>query len=343
MDFQEQYAALLGSDPAYEGRFFVGVRTTGVFCRPTCHARKPKAENCEFYSSTKEALLAGYRPCKLCHPLETAEPVPGMIAELLKEIEGKPEERVRDDELRRRGLDPDTVRRWFKRHHGLTFQGYQRARRLGLALGRLRQGGKVSSVALESGFDSLSGFGEAFKKTFGKAPTLTEAQVLWMTRLQTPLGTMVAGAVGGRLCLLEYADRRGLENELADLERRLNARAVPGSDPLFAVLSDQLKQYFAGTLQEFDLPLLLPGTEFQRAAWNALLSIPYGQTRSYRVQASLCGRPGAVRAAGTANGANRVSIVVPCHRVVGSDGSLTGYGGGLWRKRWLLDWEARAT
>jgi len=340
MDIQEQYQALLRSDPAYEGRFIVGVRTTGIFCRPTCRARKPLAENCEFFPSTREALLAGYRPCKICHPLETAEPVPAMIAALLSEVDAKPEARVRDDELKRRGLDPDTVRRWFKRHHGLTFQGYQRARRLGLALGRLRQGEPVASAALGAGFESLSGFGEAFKKRFGTPPADASARVLWVTRLRTPIGGMIAAAADGRLSLLEFADRRGLETELTDLERRLGARAVPGADPVFAALSEQLERYFAGTLREFDVPLELPGTEFQRAAWRALLSIPYGQTRSYREQAGLCGRPGAVRAAGTANGANRVAIVVPCHRVIASDGGLAGYGGGVWRKRWLIDFEA---
>jgi AraC family transcriptional regulator of adaptative response/methylated-DNA-[protein]-cysteine methyltransferase len=341
MEFQEQYAALLRSDPAYDGRFFVGVKTTGVFCRPICRARKPKSENCEFYPSTAEALSAGYRPCKLCHPLETSEPVPGMIAELLHEIGERPERRIPDEDLRRRGLDPDTVRRWFKRHFGLTFQGYQRARRLGSALGRLKQGRDVTTVAQEVGFESVSGFGEAFKKRFGKPPTQADENILWITRLSSPLGAIVAGALDGRLALLQFADREDLEGGFSVWERRLGARAVPGDSPVLTALSDQLERYFDGTLQEFDLPLELPGTDFQRAAWKALLTIPYGQTRSYRDQAELCGKPAAVRAAGTANGANRVLIVVPCHRVVSSDGSLAGYSGGPWRKRWLLDFEAR--
>jgi AraC family transcriptional regulator of adaptative response/methylated-DNA-[protein]-cysteine methyltransferase len=340
MDFQEQYAALLRSDPAYEGRFFVGVKTTGVFCRPTCRARKPHAVNCEFYSSTQEALAAGFRPCKLCHPLETAEPVPAMIAELLNEV-GRAGVHVRDDELRRRRLDPDTVRRWFKRHHGLTFQGYQRARRLGLALTQLRDGSSVAMTAQDAGFDSLSGFGDAFKKRFGGSPSFTSAKVLWVTRLSTPLGAVMAGSVDGRLCLLEFADRPSLDRELLDLEKRLEARAVPGSDPVLTNLSDQLDRYFAGTLHTFNIPLELSGTPFQQAAWNALLTIPYAQTSSYRDQAVLCGRSGAIRAIGTANGANRIAIVVPCHRVVGSDGGLAGYRSGLWRKQWLLDHESR--
>lgn len=341
MDFQEQYDALVRSDPAYEGRFITAVRTTGIFCRPTCRARKPRPENVEFFPTVKEALQAGYRPCKLCHPLEAREPVPGMIQDLLDEVEDHPTVRITDRNLGARGLDPDTVRAWFKKHHGLTFQGYQRARRLAEAFGRIRQGETVAQAALGSGFDSLSAFGDSFRRTFGTAPTKTSAQtILRMTRFETPLGPMVAAEAEGRLCLLEFADRRSLENEIAAVEGALRARALAGSAPLFDEVRGQLDQYFAGERRDFDLPLFWVGSEFQKAVWQALTTIPYGQTRSYREQAELVGRPAAVRAVGTANGANRLALVVPCHRVVGADGALTGYGGGLWRKRWLLDLEA---
>jgi AraC family transcriptional regulator of adaptative response/methylated-DNA-[protein]-cysteine methyltransferase len=340
MDFQEQYDALLRSDPAYEGRFFVGVKTTGVFCRPTCRARKPKAENCEFYPSTDEAARAGYRPCKLCHPLELNEPVPALIGELLRDLASRPGERIGDDQLRRRGLDPGTVRRWFQRHHGLTFQGFQRTRRLGAALQRLQHGETVVSAAFGSGFGSLSAFGDSFKKTFGSAPRDAKTGVLWVAPVSTPLGGMVAAAHDGGLCALEFADRTGLDDELAGLAHRLGIRLAAGHDAVFDRLSEQLERYFAGSLRQFDLPLNPLGTDFQREVWTGLLAIPYGQTRSYREQAVRLGRPDAVRAVGTADGANRLCIVFPCHRVVGSDGALSGYRGGLHRKRWLLDFEA---
>lgn len=341
MDFQEQYQAMLRSDPAYEGRFITGVRTTGIFCRPTCRARKPNIENVEFFPSTRDALLAGYRPCKLCHPLESQEPVPALIQALLDEVEERPDLRIRDDEVRARGLDPGTVRRWFQKHHGLTFQGYQRSRRLGEAFGRIRQGESVAEAALGTGFDSLSAFGDSFKKTFGAAPTKTGARrLIRVTRISTPLGLMVAAEAEGSLCLLEFADRRTVENELADLERFLEAKAIPGPSPLFDLLSRQLAGYFEGRVTRFDLPLTFPGTAFQQAVWRALLEVPYGQTRTYAGQAAVVGRPEAFRAVGTANGCNRIAIVVPCHRIVAADGGLAGYGGGLWRKRWLLDLEA---
>lgn len=339
MDFQELYDAMVRSDPAYEGRFITGVRTTGIFCRPTCRARKPKAENVEFFPSTQQALVAGYRPCKLCHPLQTQEPVPGMIQALLDEVQEAPG-RIPDRELRARGLDPDAVRRWFKRHHGLTFQSYQRVRRLGEAFGRIRQGETVTASALESGFDSLSAFGDSFKKTFGAAPTKTSTTRLIQTgRVQTPLGPMVAAEVDDTLCLLEFADNRTWEAELAVLERQLGARALPGGSALFDRLSVQLDEYFARIRQRFDLPLTMLGTEFQRAAWKSLGEIPYGERKTYAEQAVALGRPAAVRAVGSAHGANRIAIVVPCHRVVARDG-LGGYRGGLWRKQWLLDLEA---
>jgi AraC family transcriptional regulator of adaptative response/methylated-DNA-[protein]-cysteine methyltransferase len=153
---------------------------------------------------------------------------------------------------------------------------------------------------------------------------------------------MVAGAYGGRLCLLEFADRRALETEIKDLERRLGTEALPGRSALHDEVQRQLSCYFEGTRQVFELPLLYPGSDFDRAVWEALLAIPYGESRSYGAQAASLGRPEAVRAVAGANGRNRIALVIPCHRVIGADGSLTGYAGGLERKRFLLELEARS-
>jgi AraC family transcriptional regulator of adaptative response/methylated-DNA-[protein]-cysteine methyltransferase len=160
-----------------------------------------------------------------------------------------------------------------------------------------------------------------------------------MTRFTTPLGAMVAAATPRGVCLLEFADRRGLENELRDLARRLNCVAVPEEDDALRRVRTEMADYFDGRLRDFTVPLDLVGSPFQLRAWEALRRVPYGVTRSYAEQAASIGSPAAVRAVGRANGMNRVAIVVPCHRVVGADGKLTGYGGGLWRKRRLLDLE----
>jgi AraC family transcriptional regulator of adaptative response/methylated-DNA-[protein]-cysteine methyltransferase len=163
-----------------------------------------------------------------------------------------------------------------------------------------------------------------------------------LSRLETPMGAMVAGIHGKRLCLLEFADRRALESEIKDLEKRFATTAHPGRSPVHEELQQQLSTYFQGKLRAFKLDLEYPGSEFQQAVWASLLAIPYGQTRSYGEQAAAISRTKAVRAVARANGQNRLAIVIPCHRVIGADGSLTGYAGGLDRKRFLLDLEARS-
>jgi AraC family transcriptional regulator of adaptative response/methylated-DNA-[protein]-cysteine methyltransferase len=195
----------------------------------------------------------------------------------------------------------------------------------------------VIDAAFESGYGSLRGFTESFKKTTGFPPSRSRDLVLVkMTRILTPLGPMLAGATEEGICLLEFADRRMLETELARLKRQLRAEPVPGSSKHFEALHKEIAEYFDGMRKEFSLPLVLRGTPFQQKVWTALRTIPYGGTRTYEEQAKMLGNPRAVRAVARANGANRIAIIIPCHRVVGKDGRLTGYGGGLWRKQYLL-------
>ncbi len=166
-----------------------------------------------------------------------------------------------------------------------------------------------------------------------------DKQLIDLMLLETPLGSMVAGAVNEGVCILEFTDRRMLETEFQQLSQRLKAAFILGSNEHLEVLRLQLDEYFAGKRKKFTVSLHAPGTEFQRAVWAELQNIPFGTTRSYRQQALALKKPDAVRAVARANGMNRVSIVIPCHRVIGDDGRLTGYGGGLWRKQWLLDFE----
>ncbi len=340
-DGETMYRALIERDPAFDGLFFTGVTTTGVFCRPTCTARKPRRENVIFFTTARDALLAGYRPCLLCKPVETPAATPEPVRRLLAEIQADPSLRMRDTELRARGIEPTALRRWFKKNHGMTFQAYARALRIGAAFGRIRHGETATATAFDHGWDSLSGFGEAFRKVVGSSPTRAVGSPVTVTRIETPLGPMLAGATEGGVCLLEFLDRRMIETQIERLKRLFKAPLVPGASRHFEVLADELQRYFAGDLRRFSVPLDMRGTEFQRMVWAGLLEIPYGATRSYAEQARLLGTPEAIRAVARANGDNRVAIVIPCHRVVGADGSLTGYGGGLWRKRWLLDLEQR--
>jgi AraC family transcriptional regulator, regulatory protein of adaptative response / methylated-DNA-[protein]-cysteine methyltransferase len=339
---QEMYRALVERDASFEGLFFACVRTTGIFCRPTCHARKPKPENVEFASTIQEALHRGYRPCRVCDPMTSAAGAPNWLAPLVDDMQRDPDLRLRDQDLRERGLDPVQVRRTFKRSFGMTFQAYQRACRLGSAMKALHDGSPTLDAGLDAGFESDSGFRAAFARVFGDTPgQARDTPLLTATWVETPLGPMLAIAGDRGLELLEFVDRRALETELRELRRSLGA-IVPGDHPILAQTRNELREYFEGTRQQFTMPLNRHGSGFQLKAWDALCNIPYGQTRSYSDMAREVGSPAAVRAIGRVNGQNRIAIVVPCHRVIRSDGSLCGYGGGRWRKQWLLDHERQA-
>jgi len=242
-----------------------------------------------------------------------------------------------------RGLDPVQVRRTFKRSFGMTFQAYQRACRLGTAMKALHEGTPTIDAGMDAGFESDSGFRDAFARVFGETPgRARETALLTATWIETPLGPMLAIAGDGGLELLEFVDRRALETELRELQRTLGSAIVPGDHPILRRTAEQLREYFAGTRRAFDLPRAQRGSVFQLAAWQALCEIPYGETRSYTDMARRVGSPGAVRAIGRVNGQNQIAIVVPCHRVIRADGSLCGYGGGRWRKQWLIDHEKKA-
>lgn len=250
----DYYDALVRRDADYDGLFYVGVRTTGVFCRPTCPARKPKKENCEFFPNAKSALHAGFRPCKRCRPLAHPNDQ-GALGRLVEAIEKEPHKRWRDRDFRALGIDQSTARRRFKKRFGMTFMEYARASRMGLALTNLRGGASVIEAQLAAGYESGSGFREAYSRIIGAPPKDRSANVL---------------------------------------------------------------------------------------VWDELQRIPPGETRSYQQLAVSVGRPTAVRAVAQANGANQLALIVPCHRVINTNGELGGYGGGVPRKRWLLDHERRA-
>jgi len=337
---KEMYRALVDRDTSYDGVFVIAVRTTGIFCRPSCPARKPREENVEFFPSVGDALATGYRPCKRCRPLEPRGQIPSWLADFMGQREMDPSRRWTDADLRGMSLEPRRVRRWFQSEYGMTFHAYQRAQRLGLAFGDIRNGGDLTGTAFDHGFESLSGFRDAFGKMFGDTPARSRgSEHVVVSRVLTPLGTMVAGATDSGVCLLEFADRRRLEAQITSLRRTLDCAITPGNNAHLTELDEQLKGYFAGTVKEFTLPLVTPGSEFQRNVWSALSRIPYGQTRSYSDVAAEVGRPNAVRAVGRANGDNRIAIVIPCHRVIRSDHTLGGYGGGLRRKQFLLNLE----
>ncbi|MBA3385985.1 MAG: bifunctional transcriptional activator/DNA repair protein Ada [Chthoniobacterales bacterium] len=338
------YRALRERDSTFEGIFVAGIRTTGIFCRPTCSAKKPAPQNVEFFATPSDALLGGYRPCLRCQPMDPAQPAPALILRLRAEVEKTPSGRITDKELRALEIDPSTARRQFMRHYGMTFQAYHRARRMGLALREVRRGGRVDHAQSESGFESASGFREAFVRIFGQAPTSAkERPALLAERIETPLGVMIAVADDEGLRLLEFADRRATERELRLLRERLRTSIVPGEHRFLEQIRRELGDYFAGRSLEFRTPVAPVGSDFQQRTWQLLRTIPPAETRSYSWMAEQLKIPGARRAVGRANGTNMLCLIIPCHRVIRADGTLCGYGGGLWRKRWLLDHERKFT
>lgn len=341
----EMLRAFYSSNPAYDGVFYTAVHTTGIFCRPSCRVRKPLERNITFYGTINEALYAGYRPCKKCHPLQVGDDLPPWALQLLETVEREPNRRLNDQFLREQKLAPETVRRFWQRRFGLSFHAYVRGMRLSKAYRQIQQGTNMDHTALDLGYESLSGFREAFAKQFGTTPGNIrksadgDSGLITLSWLQTPLGPMVAGASDKGICLLEYTDRRMMETQLKVLQKRLGKQMVPGNNPLLEQLRTELEEYYAGKRTQFEVPLDYPGTPFEQRVWTALLAIPHGTTTTYEGLAHSLGNRLAQRAVGRANGCNRIAIVIPCHRVVNKGGGLGGYGGKLWRKQLLLQLE----
>ena len=297
--------------------FFAGIKTTGIFCHPTCRARKPKMENCEFYPTAEEALLAGYRPCKICQPLSFPQAIPAEVQLLVNAVEEQPEKRWKEADFSALGLNSVTARRKFKEVYNMTFVQYARARRMGLAFKEISQGSKVIDQQLESGYESASGFNDAFTKIMGNPAKKVAARTLNASFISTPIGRMLCLTDDDALYLLEFEDRRGLEREIEALRDKYNFRIIYGQ----TAINQQVEQ--------------------QLEVWNSLMTIPSGETASYQEIAERLGDKRKVRAVGRANGSNKIAIVIPCHRVIGHNGNLTGYAGGLERKQYLLALEMK--
>ena len=332
---KEMYEAYMHPKKNDPEAFYVGVISSGVFNTASCLSKKPLKENMVFFSSTKEALDYGYRPCQLCHPMLNGEPAPDKIEELLSEIDHNPMTKIKDADLLKMDMDPDKVRRWFQKHHQITFQDYLRYQRINHLFGNILHdlhpkvhrsyhlGEIVHGVSEEERSDSSA----------------VEKKAISICRIDTPIGPMLAGAVEEGICLLEFTDRRMLESQLETIEKRFNAVLTPGESHHFEHLQIELNEYFDGKRKDFSVPIVYPGRPFQVEVWESLLDIPFGQTRSYKEQSIVLNNPKAIRAVAHANGENRIAILIPCHRIIGSNGELIGYGGGLWRKQFLLELE----
>jgi len=340
----EMERAFYTKDASYDGVFFVAVKTTGIFCLPSCPA-SPKRENVEFFHSAREAIFAGYRPCKRCHPLDVNGAPPRWARTLMERIEHAPAEKITAGEMASMGVTPERARRWFLDHYGMTFAEWQRGKRLAEAFTQIRNGEPLDDVVFANGFESHSGFRDAFSKTFGAPPMqaryIAAASDAYIAAqfIESPLGPLLAAATRDGVCFLEFSDRRMLEYNYKQIRKRFGLPILPTTNDALEKLRAELSCYFQGKQKNFATRLAPNGTPFQERVWNELQEIPHGETISYEQLAYRIKQPTAVRAVARANGSNRISILIPCHRVIGKDGELTGYGGGLWRKRLLLELE----
>jgi AraC family transcriptional regulator of adaptative response/methylated-DNA-[protein]-cysteine methyltransferase len=260
---------------------------------------------------------------------------------MLGELHKKPQKRWDKDAIKALGIDESTLRRSFQRDFGTTFLKFAREHRLGAIVSDIENGGKIIEAQLDAGYDSASGFVEAVKKQIGTTPAnLKNQRILSAKWLETPIGPMLGVADDEGLHLLEFAERKGLPTEIEATKKKTGAIVFRNHELLDAT-EKQLSEYFAGIRQKFDIPIAQFGTIFEKSVWAQLQTIPYGTTRSYAEQARAIESPNAVRAVARANGSNKIAIIVPCHRVIGSDGSMTGYAGKIWRKEWLLNHERK--
>ncbi|WP_269931509.1 bifunctional transcriptional activator/DNA repair enzyme AdaA [Aminobacter sp. HY435] len=336
------YDALIARDASYDGFAYVGVRTTGIFCKLTCAARKPKRENVQFYDTTAECLHAGFRPCQRCRPMMGAGAPEPLVAELLDALDRDPERRWLETDIVAMGFDASTVRRAFKRRFGMCFLEMARLRRLGQAAERLTAGDSVIEAQVEAGFGSGSGFRATVTRLLGEAPVkLRGKTMLKADWIETPIGPMIAIADAHALHILEFLERKALATEVRKLRTATGSAIAFGRSAPIDQIEAELGAYFAGRSADFATRIAPQGTAFERQVWDGLRRIQAGSSATYSGLAAEIGNPAAVRAVGRANGANPIAIVIPCHRVVGASGDLTGYGGGLWRKRWLLEHERR--
>jgi AraC family transcriptional regulator of adaptative response/methylated-DNA-[protein]-cysteine methyltransferase len=342
IDEGRAWSAVLGRDRSFDGRFVTGVLTTGIYCRPSCAARHPARGNVRFFASGAEARAAGLRPCKRCRPDDVARDEAAVLA-AIDEIKGSADSGGGPPQLaelaRAVGYSPAHFQRVFTRSTGLSPAAYARALREERAREALSAGGSVTKAIYQAGFEAPSRFYDAMEGKLGMAPSAWarggEGVAIRWAVVQTTLGPMLVAATGKGVCRLSFNEGR------TDLEARFpRAELIEGGGEFSALLQrvvDAVERPGTGG----DIPLDVRGTAFQERVWAELRKIPPGETRSYAQIAAAAGRPSAVRAAGSANGANNVAVLIPCHRVIRSDGSLGGYAYGLAIKRELLAREVK--
>ena len=333
MTDSERWNAVLTNDRGYDGKFFYGVKSTGIFCRPSCASKAPRPENVVFFHSREAAEQAGFRPCKRCRPdLISYRPAEELAEEAKAVIDRSFAERLElQANLQALGVTRRHLTELFEKRFDMSPEQYVAQVRVQHARELLDAGRRVTDVAFEVGMESPAAFTTFFKKQVGITPSeyaMQRALEHPCCFFETPLGLVRLEEDPRGITSLRFADRAA--------ERPLTAEG----GIYLADAKSQLLEYFAKKRRSFDLPLSVMGSAFQKSVWNALRGIPYGELRSYQQVAEAIGSGKAARAVGMANNRNPILIMIPCHRVVGKDGRLAGYAGGIRRKQYLLEMEA---
>ena len=332
IDSRTAWNAVLARDRSHDGKFVTGVLSTGIYCRPSCAARHPARKNVQFFVDGAAARAAGLRACKRCLPDDVARDEKAIVAALQLLSDEQP---PKLEELAASvHYAPHHFQRLFKRHVGVTPAAYARGVKAQRAEQALASNARITDAIYDAGYSGPSRFYAGTKGRLGMTPSAWKNGGAGVTIryaiVDTTLGKMLVGATDKGICRLSFDEEEG------ELHRRFpNATIEPGGDKLDNLVKGAVAAV-ENPSQMPDLPLDVAGTAFQQAVWQELQRIPAGETRSYAQIAAAVGRPKAVRAAGSANGANNVAVLIPCHRVVRSDGSAGGYAYGTERKEALL-------
>jgi AraC family transcriptional regulator of adaptative response/methylated-DNA-[protein]-cysteine methyltransferase len=343
---EARWAAFTARDPAADGRFFVAVKTTGIYCRPSCPAKRPNRGNVRFYATANQAEQAGFRPCKRCKPDQPSlfPQHAGKVAEACRLIETAGEELKLDALARKVGLSPYHFHRIFKANLGVTPKAYAAAHRNKRVREELSRSATVTEAIYGAGFNSNGRFYATSSEVLGMTPSefrtgAPNAEIKFAIG-QSSLGKVLVAASDKGVCAILFGDNP--QQLMRDLNRQFPRARLIGADSAFERLAAQVIDFVEDPSIGLDLPLDIRGTAFQHRVWDALRRIPVGSTASYAEIARRIGAPKATRAVARACATNRIAVAIPCHRVVGSNGSLTGYAGGIERKRALLAKERKS-
>ena len=333
LDADTAWAAFMRRDRRWDGRVIGAVKTTGIYCKPSCPAKRPKREHVEFFATGDEARVAGYRACLRCKPDEVGRDREA-VASAVRLIEQAEEAPTLDQLASAVGYAPHHFQRIFKRDLGVSPAEYARGLRTRRAEAALKDNGRITDAVYDAGYSGPSGFYSDAKERLGMTPSAWRdggrGETIRWTHFDSPLGEMFIAATSKGICRLTFDDSE------ASLKRLFPNAAIVRDDGGLRELVEGALAAIEQPLAAPELPIDVAGTAFQEAVWRELRRIPAGETRSYAEIAAAIGHPKAVRAVGTANGDNHVCVLIPCHRVIRSDGSLGGYGGGIERKKKLL-------